>query len=270
MFGIKPKRMVSFFAMLRPQEQKQTQDIQTTSSEEFPSRRRGCGGLFLLIMLIFGAAWGAALGAFVWMLQDAKNTVQVLNEFRPKTGSKVYSADGELLGEFSAEQRQLVNLSEIPLRLQKAFIATEDDEFYRHKGFRITALINGALYILQTGHARGGSTITQQVIRNIGDWQVAQKDELSKSSDEDPQAQKDTKKDTSNNPLGVGKERTYVRKLKEILMALQLERDFTKDEILELYLNGIFLGVSAHGVQAAAQQYFGKDCWDLTTGECAQ
>ena len=201
-------------------------------------RRRGCGGLFFCFLLVVGALWGACLGTFRWIVNDAKSTIATLEDFRPKIGSKVFSSDGVLLGEFSTEQRELVRLSEIPLYLQKAYIATEDDEFYHHKGVRPDAILNAALDILRTGRMRGGSTITQQVVRGI-------------------------------EPLGVGLERNIGRKIREAVIAYQIERDFTKDEILELYMNQSFLGVSAHGVQSAARQYFDKDCWDLTLGESA-
>jgi len=189
-------------------------------------------------MLVAALVWGACLAIFVWILEDAKTTIQALETFRPKVGSKVFSADGELLGEFSIEHRQLVNLNEIPLHVQKAFVATEDDKFYDHKGVRPDAILNAALYIIQTGRTRGGSTITQQVVRNV-------------------------------EPLAVGLERTLQRKIREAFIALQVERQFTKDEILEMYLNQIFLGISANGVQAAARQYFAKNCWELTLGEAA-
>jgi len=201
-------------------------------------RRRGCGGLFFCFLLVMGAVWGASLGTFRWIVDDAKSTIETLEDFRPKIGSKVFSSDGEMLGEFSTEQRQLVRLNEMPLHLKKAFIATEDDKFYQHKGVRPDAILNAALYILRTGRTRGGSTITQQVVRNI-------------------------------EPLAVGLERNIARKLREAVIAYQVERDFTKDEILELYLNQIFLGVSANGVQSAARQYYDKDCWDVTLGESA-
>ncbi|HUW59720.1 MAG TPA: biosynthetic peptidoglycan transglycosylase, partial [Candidatus Bathyarchaeia archaeon] len=201
-------------------------------------RRRGCSGLFFCFLLVVGAVWGACLGTFRWIVDDAKSTIETLEDFRPKIGSKVFSSDGEMLGEFSTEQRQLVRLSEMPLHLKKAFVATEDDKFYQHKGVRPDAILNAALYILRTGRTRGGSTITQQVVRNI-------------------------------EPLAVGLERNVARKLREAVIAYQVERDFTKDEILELYLNQIFLGVSANGVQSAARQYYDKDCWDLTLAESA-
>jgi penicillin-binding protein 1A len=207
--------------------------------ENEPVRRRGCAGLFIFIMLILGACWGAGLGMFLWMVNDATSDVsQAFADFRPKVGSKVFSSDGQLLGEFTVEERQLLRLCDIPLRVQKAFVATEDASFYQHKGVRPDAYLSVALQALQTGRVRGGSTITMQVVRNIDD-------------------------------LNVGTEHSYKRKLREALVALQIERKFTKDEILELYLNQIFLGISAWGVEAASQQYFGKSCQDLTLGEAA-
>ena len=187
-----------------------------------------------------GGLWGGALGAFTWILSDAKATISALEDFRPKVGSRVYSADGELLGEFAGdEHRQLVSLNEIPLHVQKAFLATEDHTFYEHKGVRPDAIVNAMIYTLdRPAGLRGGSTISQQVVRNI-------------------------------EPLAVGQERNLRRKIREAIVAFQVEKDFTKDEILELYLNQSFLGVSAHGVQAAARQYFAKDVWDLTIAEGA-
>ena len=199
---------------------------------------RGCAGLFFFLMLVMGGAWGAGLGVFVWVLEDAKTTIETLEEFRPNIGSKIYSSDGVPLGQFTIEERQLVPLNEMPLHLVKAFIATEDHTFYEHKGVRPDAILNAAFQGLQTGRFRGASTITQQVVRNIED-------------------------------LSVGKEVTPERKIREMITALQVEREFTKDEILELYLNQIFLGISAYGVEAASRQYFAKSCRDLTLGEAA-
>ncbi|HOL20404.1 MAG TPA: PBP1A family penicillin-binding protein [Candidatus Hydrogenedens sp.] len=200
--------------------------------------KRGCAWLFFSFMLIIGALWGSALGMFVWILEDAKNTISALETFRPKTGTKVYAETGELLYMFTVEDRQLVPLSQIPLHVQKAFIATEDASFYSHKGVRPDAIINAFLYGLRTGRFRGGSTITQQVVRNV-------------------------------ETLGIGQERSVKRKIREAIVALQVEREFTKDEILELYLNQVFLGINAYGVESAARQYFGKSIQDLTLSEGA-
>lgn len=200
--------------------------------------KRGCAGLFFFLMLVMGSLWGAGLGVFVWVLEDAKTTIQALEEFRPNIGSRVYSSDGELLGQFTIEERQLVPLNEMPLHLVKAFLATEDHPFYEHKGVRPDAILNAAFQGLKSGHFRGASTITQQVVRNIKD-------------------------------LSVGTEYSLKRKIREAITALQVEREFTKDEILELYLNQIFLGISAYGVEAASRQYFSKSCRELTIGESA-
>ncbi len=200
---------------------------------------RGCGGIFFMLILILAAGWGVGLGMFVWMLEDAKANIQAVDDFRPKIGSRIYSADGMLLGEYTVEARQLVRLNEIPLHVQKAFIATEDHPFYVHKGVRPLAIVSALKDAMRTGNVRGASTITMQIVRNITEV------------------------------TGVSTERTMQRKIKEAFVALQLEREFTKDEILELYLNQIFLGGSANGVEAAAQQYFAKSCKDLTLAEAA-
>lgn len=206
--------------------------------EEPASRPRGCGAVFFIGLLVVGSLWGAALGAFMGILDDAGETIAALEDFRPKIGSKVYSSDGEMLGEFTIEQRQLVRLADMPLHLQKAFIATEDALFFQHHGVRPDAIITAALDSLRTGDMRGGSTITQQLVRNV-------------------------------ESLNVGLDVTIARKIREAIVAMQVEQEFTKDEILELYLNQIFLGISANGVEAASQQYFAKSCRDLTLSEAA-
>jgi penicillin-binding protein 1A len=199
---------------------------------------RGCGGIFFLFVVIAGGIWGASLGAFVRVLDDTQATVALVDEYKPKIGTKILTVDGEVLGEFSTEARQLLRLSEIPINLQKAFIATEDHRFYEHRGVVIEAILSALKDGVVSGRLRGGSTITQQTVRNV---------------------------DTT----GITTEVTPQRKIKEAIFALQLERKYTKDEILELYLNQIFLGRSAHGVEAAARQYFDKSCTELTLGECA-
>lgn len=200
---------------------------------------KGCAGLFFFSALLVAAVWGAGLGVFVWIIEDdAGKTMRALDNFRPKIGSKVYSTGGELLGEFAIESRHVVSLNEMPLKLQLSFIATEDDEFYNHKGVRPLAILNAAFDALRTSRIRGASTITQQTVRNI-------------------------------EQTGISTEVTIKRKFKEAVFALQLEREYTKDEILEIYLNQIFLGISAHGVESAARQYYSKSVSELTLSECA-
>jgi penicillin-binding protein 1A len=209
-----------------------------SSDASEPGKPRGCGGLFFLLTLGIATFFGAGLGVFIYMLQDAEHAIDTLDDFRPKAGSRVFSSDGTKLGEFATESRQVLSLNEIPLHVQKAFVATEDHTFFEHRGVRPMAYGSVLLGFLKTNHLRGASTITQQVVRNI-------------------------------EGTGVSKDITVERKLREMLVALQLERRFTKDEILEMYLNQIFLGVSAHGVEAAAEQYFLKHVSELTLGEAA-
>lgn len=201
---------------------------------------RGCGVLFFGIMIVVAAAWGSGLGAFVFLLEQAQSKIEALESFRPKVGSRIYALEGDMLGEYTLAAQDLVNLSEIPLSLQKAFLASEDHLFYEHKGVRPTAAISAIRDTLQSGRRlRGFSTITMQLVRN------------------------------AEEATQVSRERTYSRKFRESIVALQLEREFTKDEILELYLNLVFLGGSAKGVEAASWQYFGKSCRDLSLAECA-
>lgn len=215
-------------------------DTQNPDTEEKPTKPkpRGCVLLFFLIMLVAGAIFGVALGIFVYIIEETEDTIAGLEQFRPKVGSNLYASGGEELGEFAREARELVPLNQIPLHVQKAFIATEDDTFYEHRGVRPLALVKAVLDSFRTNHLRGASTITQQVVRNI-------------------------------EVTGVSKEQTVQRKIREWLVAWQLERKYTKDEILELYLNQIFLGVSAHGVESASLQYYLKNVSDITLGEAA-
>jgi len=214
--------------------------IRSRETAARPQVSRGCGMVFFAIMILVAAGWGSGLGAFVFLLEQAQSKIEALESFRPKVGSRIYAQKGDMLGEYTFEAQDLVNLSEIPLTLQKAFLASEDHLFYEHKGVRPIAAISAIRDTLQTGRRlRGFSTITMQLVRN------------------------------TEEATQVSRERTYSRKFQESIVALQLEREFTKDEILELYLNLVFLGGSAKGVEAASWQYFGKSCRDLNLAECA-
>jgi penicillin-binding protein 1A len=153
--------------------------------------------------------------------------------------SKVYAADGRLISELGAERRTVVALGEIPLPVRQAFIATEDKRFYDHHGIdylRILGAIKNDL--LSLGFAQGFSTITMQLARNIF-------------------------------PDDISREKTLTRKLTEARVAVEIEHNFPKDTILQLYLNQINLGAGAHGVAAAAQIYFGKSAHQLNVAEAA-
>jgi penicillin-binding protein 1A len=151
----------------------------------------------------------------------------------PQQTSKVYAADGRLITEFGVERRTVLPLSAIPPIVRQAFIATEDKRFYSHGGIDYRRLPGAVL-----DRFRGFSTISQQLARNVF-------------------------------PDQISRERTLTRKLKEARVALELERTFPKDSILELYLNQINLGPSAYGVEAASQVFFGKSARDLNVAEAA-
>ena len=159
------------------------------------------------------------------------------DDIHPPASSQIYDVNGnEIANVHAAENRVPVKLSQIPKDLQNAFVAVEDARFYEHSGIDPRGILR-ALWanITDRGVAEGGSTITQQLAKNAY----------------------------------LTQERTMKRKIQEMFLALQLERQFTKQEILELYLNQIYFGQGAYGVQAAAQTYFGKNVSDLDLNECA-
>ena len=152
-----------------------------------------------------------------------------LGDIRPGQQSRVFSSDGQLLYTVATEHREFVQLEQIPQALQDAVVAIEDRNFYEHVGVDPRGVVRGVL------HGRGTSTITQQLARNVY----------------------------------LTPARTLSRKLAEAILAIQLERAYTKPEIMELYLNQIYFGEGAYGVEVAAKTYFGKDVSKLDAGECA-
>ncbi len=162
--------------------------------------------------------------------------VDRLLRYQLPVATRVYADDGSLLGEFYTEKRYLVAIAQIPPVVLQAFIAAEDANFYQHNGVDVLGIARAMLANLTAGGVvQGGSTITQQVVK----------------------------------ALLLTPERSYERKAKEVLLALRLERQLSKDEILYLYLNLIYLGNGAYGVGAAAREYFGKDVGELTLAEAA-
>ncbi|MEH2921839.1 peptidoglycan glycosyltransferase/peptidoglycan DD-transpeptidase MrcA [Samsonia erythrinae] len=162
--------------------------------------------------------------------------VATLKDVRLQTPMQVYSADGELIAQFGEKRRIPLKLNQMPPELVHAFIATEDSRFYDHHGVDPVGIIRAASIALTSGHAsQGASTITQQLARNFF----------------------------------LSPERTLIRKIKEVFLAIRIEQMLTKDEILELYLNKIYLGYRAYGVGAAAHVYFGRPVDQLTLSEMA-
>uniref|UniRef100_UPI0036D7D9F6 peptidoglycan glycosyltransferase/peptidoglycan DD-transpeptidase MrcA n=1 Tax=Photorhabdus sp. RM322S TaxID=3342825 RepID=UPI0036D7D9F6 len=162
--------------------------------------------------------------------------VATLKDVRLQTPMQVFSADGELIEQYGEKRRMPLTLSEIPPVMVKAFIATEDSRFYEHHGVDPIGIIRAASVAMTSGRAsQGASTITQQLARNFF----------------------------------LSPEKTLMRKIKEVFLAVRIEQLLNKDEILELYLNKIYLGYRAYGVGAAAQVYFGKNVNELTLSEMA-
>lgn len=157
--------------------------------------------------------------------------------YSPPVTTQVYSADNELVCTFTLENRVRVPLDRIPQHVRQAFIAAEDKSFYTHKGIDPIAIIRAASVNFESGDTKqGASTLTQQAIKQV---------------------------------ILKNNEKTYRRKLQEIVLAVEIEKTMPKDKILEVYLNHVFLGHGAYGIQAAAQTYFAKDVSQLTIAEAA-
>ena len=193
--------------------------------------------LFPLGVIAGLALIGGAVAAFAVILAyDNVPSIEALTDYRPKVPLRVYTADGALIGEFGEERRTLVRLQDVPAVLKQAILAAEDTRFYHHTGVDFVGVARAALSNFTSGRPRqGASTITMQVARN----------------------------------MFLSPERTFSRKLNEVLLAFKIESSLTKDQILEIYINQIYLGQRAFGFAAAAQAYFAKPIGSITLGEAA-
>jgi len=200
--------------------------------------RRGTRALLFGFAVAVATSLGALLGVFGAFMREMPQ-ISELDKYRPRLNTRVISADGRVIGEFTQENRVLARLNDIPVELRNAVISIEDQHFYDHHGLDFAAILRAAIANIKAGGIRqGASTITLQLPRNI-------------------------------ETIGLSRERTFKRKAVEAILALQIERKFTKDEILEMYLNQVYLGHRAYGVEAGARTYFGKHVRDLTLAECA-
>ncbi|MGR3290322.1 MAG: penicillin-binding protein 1A, partial [Paracoccaceae bacterium] len=192
------------------------------------------GGIFS--WLTIGALMAAlTIGAVFWMYgRDLPNHEQ-LARYTPPTISRIYSGEGRIIDEFARERRLYAPASEIPDLVKQAFISAEDKNFYNHKGYDPRGMIAAAIDAARGGRLRGASTITQQVMKNFL----------------------------------LSSDRSAERKIKELILASRLEKTLNKEQILELYLNEIFLGQNSFGVTAAAQTYFNKTLGELNPQEAA-
>lgn len=192
---------------------------------------------YFLILAVCCILLGAAsiFGLYKY-IEPQLPDVATLKDIRLQTPMQVYSAEGELIAQFGEKRRIPLTLNQIPPEMVHAFIATEDSRFYDHHGVDPVGILRAVSIAMLSGRAsQGASTITQQLARNFF----------------------------------LSPERTLMRKIKEAFLAIRIEQMLTKDEILELYLNKIYLGYRAYGVGAAAQVYFGKEVHELTLSQIA-
>lgn len=194
--------------------------------------------LTLISLGILGAIIG--IGSFAWLINHYGNDIpdyNALKTYEPDVVTRVYTGDGRLMAEFATEKRVFVPIEVIPDRIKQAFISAEDKNFYTHQGLDYLGIASAIVDKLKhpNSQLRGASTITQQVAKNFL----------------------------------LTNERSFERKLKEAILAIRMERAMSKDRLLELYLNEIYLGVGTYGVAAAAQQYFNKSLDDLSIQEAA-
>ena len=188
--------------------------------------------LIVLIILSISITIG---GIYFYLSRDLPK-ISSLSDYRPSLITTVYSDDNRKIAEFYKERRIILPISEMSEMLINAFIAAEDARFFKHKGIDLSSIIRAYLKNIEAGTiVQGGSTITQQVTKS----------------------------------LLLTPERNYTRKVKEAILAYRIDKKFTKEEILFLYLNQIYLGHGAYGVEAAAGNYFGKSAKDLNLAECA-
>src|SRR3989344_8164761 len=192
--------------------------------------------------LVLVAAFGLAAAAVVLLalvaliLTPTLPSIDELAEGRLKVPMRVYTADGQLIAEFGEEKRIPVKIDDVPERLIQAMLAAEDHSFYQHHGVDFLGILRATWYNFRTKSAgQGASTITMQVARNFF----------------------------------LSPEKTYTRKIKEVLLAFKIERELSKPQILELYFNKIFLGHRSYGFAAAAQIYYGKNLQQLALPEMA-
>jgi penicillin-binding protein 1A len=189
----------------------------------------------IFIVLLAGITAGVFIGAFFAFTRDLPQ-IRSLETFRPQSVTRIYSADKSLLAELYLEKRDPIPLESIPPYLISALVATEDRKFYTHSGVDLKGIARALIKDIQAGEfVEGASTITQQLAKT----------------------------------LFLTPRKTMVRKIKEAILAFQLERRYTKDEILELYLNQVYFGSGAYGVNSAAKIFFNKSAEDLNLAECA-
>ena len=197
---------------------------------------------WLVVLAVFGGALGVGLlgGAWTVICREGRcPSIASLEAYVPRQTSKVYAADGRFITELGLERRTLIQLDQIPKHVRDAVVMTEDHRFYQHNGIDYFRIFGSALANLRArSYAQGFSTITMQLARNVF-------------------------------PDRISREKKLLRKLKEARVARAIEQRYSKNKILELYLNQVYLGNGAYGVETAAQRYFGKSIRAVSVAEAA-
>ncbi|MFT3700485.1 MAG: PBP1A family penicillin-binding protein [Kofleriaceae bacterium] len=230
-----------------------------TKRRKPPRLRRVSVLRVLLLLLVYGLSLGAATLYFVvkTINEDLPDDLTQLLDYRPYRKSVVLATDGNEVGTFSIENRQIVPLERMPPHVPAAFLSAEDRRFYQHPGFDPSGIVRAAVKNFRNAGTikQGGSTITQQIIKQtLLSNEEGDLDDAGYTPDQIKHIKKLAK---------------YKRKMKEVVLAVRLERELTKAEILSIYLNHVYLGHGAYGVGAAAEAYFGKEVDDLTIAEAA-
>jgi len=206
------------------------------TARRIPQQRGGFFSTLLLIVFTLVVVTILGVGGYVAVLLAKLPKVDRLADYKPPVVSQVYGDDGTLVGEFYLERRIVVPVNRMPRKLIQAFVAAEDANFYSHKGIDYLGIVRAAFKnLINMRKKEGASTITQQVTKT----------------------------------MLLTPEKKLSRKIKEAILAKRLEDKLTKDEILYLYLNQIYLGAGAYGVEAAAETYFGKSVDKLNLAEMA-
>jgi penicillin-binding protein 1A len=189
----------------------------------------------LIMCMVFAVVFTLLLGYAFLIAKPNLPKISALVDYNPKTPLRIYTADKVLIGEFGEERRRVIPLNEIPMSIRNAVLAIEDDRFYSHGGVDYVGILRATLTNLKGNLSQGASTITMQVARNFF----------------------------------LSNEKTFSRKIYEVLLSWEIESQLSKDKILEIYMNQIFLGQRAYGFSSAAQIYFGKDLKDISIAESA-
>jgi penicillin-binding protein 1A len=192
-------------------------------------------GLALTLAILFFIPAICILVLYSYFIYDLPR-IESLKDYRPNIVTKVYSSSGDVIGEFFIEKRYPVRLSDVSTTLIEAIIAAEDDQFFKHKGINIWSILRAALKNISSFEIKqGGSTITQQILKS----------------------------------LLLTPEKSFSRKIKEAILATKIEKYLSKDDILTIYLNEIYFGHGAYGIEAASRAYFGKSSHELSTAEAS-